>query len=120
LQAMRGSEWQNIYRFSGQPSHPIDHDVANWFTSTLPGSRFTANVIAARAADGCRKTLFNGTMTIRNLGGGTQRLEIESEAALREALQTHFGIDLTVPEAATLHQAAQQFQKRSDTNFSMD
>src|ERR1700733_1132481 len=60
LQVRLGTEWANVYRFSAEPSHPIDHEVGNWFTSTRPGGLFTANVIAARPGPRCRKTLFNG------------------------------------------------------------
>ncbi|HEY1412733.1 MAG TPA: arylamine N-acetyltransferase, partial [Rhodopila sp.] len=59
LQARLGDVWENVYRFPDLPSHPIDHEVGNWFTSTRPDRLFTANVIADRPGTGCRKTLFN-------------------------------------------------------------
>ncbi len=120
LQVRRKSDWQNVYRFSDRPTYPIDHEVGNWFTSTRPNDLFTDNLVAARPAPQCRKTLFNGAVTIRNLGSGTDRSVLQSETALRNSLQEHFGIDLDGPETATIHAAMRRFINRPDPGFALD
>jgi N-hydroxyarylamine O-acetyltransferase len=120
LQAKLESEWRNIYRFSSQSSHPIDHEVANWFTSTRPDSLFTTNIIAALPSDGSRKTLLNGTMTVRSLRQGTERRTLGSEAALQQALWAHFGIELVPPDLATIYHALHRFSERPPTGFRID
>jgi N-hydroxyarylamine O-acetyltransferase len=120
LQARLGAEWQSLYRFSAAPSHPIDHEVGNWFTSTKPDGLFTASVIAARPGIKCRKTLFNGTVTIRDSDNRTERFMPKTESALRDALHDHFGIDLNADELTTVHAAIQRFTERPDAGFRMD
>jgi N-hydroxyarylamine O-acetyltransferase len=113
LQARLGTAWVNIYRFSDTPSHPIDHEVGNWFTSTKPDGLFTANVIAARPGIDCRNTLFNGEVTIRG-AGKTERWTLESEAALGDALHDHFGITMNSSELATVYAAMRRFAGRRE------
>ncbi|MDR3534045.1 MAG: arylamine N-acetyltransferase, partial [Rhodopila sp.] len=120
LQARVGTAWENVYRFPDLPSHPIDHEVGNWFTSTRPGGLFTANVIAARPGVLCRKTLFNGEVTIRTLNTRTERSAPRTETALRDALHDHFGIDLDAGDLATVFAAMRQFAQRREPGFRLD
>ena len=48
LQALLPKGWQDMYLFTLEPQHAIDYEVANWFTSTNPGSRFHASLLAER------------------------------------------------------------------------
>lgn len=120
LQVRLGPAWENVYRFSGEPTHPIDHEIGNWFTSTKPDGLFTANVIAARPGTNCRKTLFNGPVTIRDGDNRTERLVLETEMALDSALRDHFGIALDAGERATVHAASRRFAERPDAGFRLD
>lgn len=120
LQARVGTEWRNVYRFSGLPSHPVDHEVGNWFTSTKPAGLFTSNVIAARPGTRCRKTLLNGTVTIRDPDNRPERLILKTETALRDALHDHFGLDLDAGELAAVHAAIRRFSGRKETAFDLD
>ena len=120
LQARLGPVWENVYRYSDQQTHPIDHEVGNWFTSTRPDELFTANVIAARPGAGCRKTLFNRDVTIRDLDNRTQRSVLGSEMALAEALHDHFGIALDAADLATVHAAMGRFAERPEAGFRLD
>ena len=120
LQVRLGTAWENVYRFSGRPSHPIDHEVGNWYTSTKPDALFTANVIAARPGTKVRKTLFNALVTIRDLDNRPEHLTIDSGATLESALRDHFGIVLDAGEGATVYAAAQRFGGRPDTGFRLD
>jgi N-hydroxyarylamine O-acetyltransferase len=120
LQARLGTKWQNLYRFADEPSHPIDHEVGNWFTSTKPNDLFTANVIAARPGAKRRVTLFNGTVTTRHTGSPPQRQTPTTQDALRSTLRGDFGIDLNPDELATIYPAAQRFGERAEPGFGLD
>ena len=120
LQVRLGNEWEDAYRFSNQPSHPIDHEVANWFTSTKPDGLFTANVIAARPGPNCRMTLFNGSVTTHHMDMQAQRRTVESEYALSTTLHDDFGIDLSAGELATVHAAIQRLAARPEAAFDLD
>lgn len=117
LQVCLGGEWSNIYRTNLVPSYPIDHELGNWFTSTRPGGPFTSNAIVARPADGCRMTMFNGAITLRDLDNRSERRTLDTPDALRDALLDHFGLELTVAEAATVHGAIQVYAPASKINF---
>jgi N-hydroxyarylamine O-acetyltransferase len=120
LQVRLGTDWRNVYRFSDATSHPIDHEVGNWFTSTQPEGLFTTNVIAARPGTQCRKTLFNQAVTIRDPENRTERLVPATETALREALREHFGIGLDGGELATVHAAIRRFSARPEGGMRLD
>jgi N-hydroxyarylamine O-acetyltransferase len=120
LQARLGGEWANVYRFAAEPSHPIDHEVGNWFTSTRPNGLFTANVIAARPSARGRSTLFNGELTLRDPDNRTQRIDLDSEISLRDALQKHFGIVLDAADLAAVQAAMRRFAARTDAGPRLD
>jgi N-hydroxyarylamine O-acetyltransferase len=120
LQVRLATAWKNLYRFSDAPSHPIDHEVGNWFTSTRPDGLFTANVIVARPGSKCRTTLFNGAVTIRDPDNRKERLMPETEAVLREALHAHFGIGLDAGELAAVHAAIRRFSERPGVGMELD
>jgi N-hydroxyarylamine O-acetyltransferase len=120
LQARLGSEWENVYRFSDQPSHPIDHEVGNWFTSTKPDDLFTANVIAARPGEKRRVTLFNLEVTTRYTDRPPERRTPQTAHALRSTLRDDFGIDLNPDELATISAAMQRFSERAEPGFRLD
>src|SRR3954447_3654634 len=105
LQARLGDLWENVYRFATTPTYPVDHEVGNWFTSTRPGGLFTENVIAACAGTRCRKTFFNGEVTVRDLDRGTERLWLHDQTVLRDTLREQFGIGLQEDDFATIFSA---------------
>jgi N-hydroxyarylamine O-acetyltransferase len=120
LEIRLGEDWEPVYRFSDAVTYPIDHEVGNWFTSTKPGRMFTANVVVTRSPPGCRKTLFNGVFTIRDGANETQRSELTTVAALRDALHDHFGIELAMDDLATVHAAVRRYAERGDAGFRAD
>jgi N-hydroxyarylamine O-acetyltransferase len=120
LQVRLGTDWKNVYRFSDMPSHAVDHEVGNWFTSTRPDGLFTSNVIAARPGTQRRATLFNGAVTIRDPDNRKERLMPATEAALRQALRDHFGIGLDAGELAAVHAAIRRFSERPEGGMRLD
>jgi N-hydroxyarylamine O-acetyltransferase len=67
LAVWRDGAWLELYAFTREPLHAIDFEVANWFTSTHPGSRFVKTLTAQRlVAGGERRTLRNRELSIRS------------------------------------------------------
>ncbi|TKC92552.1 arylamine N-acetyltransferase [Trinickia terrae] len=86
--------WPSIYRFTLQRAEWIDFEVANWFTTAHPDSRFTNNLVVCRVFPRSRFTLFNGKLTERgNDGAGVER-PIGSADELARELTQRFGIDI--------------------------
>src|SRR5439155_1519048 len=56
--------WQALYRFRDEPQEQRDYEVANWFTSTHPSSRFTGNLVASRIDGERRLNLFNRELSV--------------------------------------------------------
>jgi N-hydroxyarylamine O-acetyltransferase len=120
LQARLGQEWRDVYRFADAESHPVDHEVANWFTATRPDGLFTTNVIAARPGQQCRATLLNGVVTIRDAENRLQRFGMETEPTLAAALHVHFGIELATAELTEVHAAIRRFAARPPSGMQLD
>jgi N-hydroxyarylamine O-acetyltransferase len=94
LQARVGGEWRDLYVFTDEPQLPVDFEMANWFTSTNPGSRFKQNLIVTGAAPGVRHTLFNRELSAYR-DGGVERRSIDSPDELLDVLASRF--QLTFP-----------------------
>lgn len=61
-----GEAWTDVCEFSLVEMHPIDCEVANWWTSTNPNSKFKQDLMVARAqTDGTRKAIRGGVFTHR-------------------------------------------------------
>ncbi len=120
LQARLGDTWEALYRFARQPSSPIDHEVANWFTSTRPGDLFTENMVVALPGTACRKTLFNGEMTIRDMDNNTHRSRTDGADSLRMALNDQFGIVLDLQDLMTLDDATRRMAQRPGPTLRLD
>lgn len=92
-QARFGVRWADVCEFTGEPMPPIDREVANWFTSTHPGSHFRSRLMVARAgSEGRRYTLLNDELKIRERSGVAHTVGIETPEHLLEVLQAHFGL----------------------------
>lgn len=95
--------WQPMYSFDGQPQQFVDYQVANWFVSTHPASRFRQVLLVARPAGGCRQTLFNGDYRQHGPGTAGERRQVGSVSELRQLLDTVFGIE--APRTAAVEAA---------------
>ncbi len=49
LQSSRGGAWEDLYAFTLDPQAPIDYEMANYYTSTHPDSRFLRTLTVQRA-----------------------------------------------------------------------
>ena len=86
--------WTDVYVLYLDEAFPIDFEVANWFTSAHPASRFRQNLMAARAEGGLRFALLNRDLTIRRIDGTAEKRTLASHDELLETLVTRFGLVL--------------------------
>jgi N-hydroxyarylamine O-acetyltransferase len=93
-QVRLGLEWHDVCEFTLEPMPPIDRELANWYTSTHPESRFRQRLIVARALpDGERLTLVNRELTRRNRHGQAVTRQLKSHGELTDVLATEFGLE---------------------------
>ena len=59
LRSRAGEWWEDLYAFTEEPQHPVDYEIANWYTSTYPDSRFTQTLTAQQIAPDVRRILRN-------------------------------------------------------------
>lgn len=95
-QALLQGEWQDLYEMTLEEMPLIDREVANWFTSTHPGSRFRNLLMVSRAApDGVRLTMLNDEFSIRDANGVAKKHLIGSKQEMLDLLAEHFGVNLS-------------------------
>jgi len=106
LQAQFVGKWHSLYWFDLQEQILADYEMANWYVSTHPDSRFVKGFVAAKVAPGKRYALLNNNLAIHHLGGETERRLLSSIAELRTVLENDFIINLAaVPNLNVVLQA---------------
>lgn len=100
MQAKVRGTFRALYRFDLTPQHLVDYELANYWISTNPNSRFVKGLLAARSDDGVRYALQNNVFAVHDLAGETVRTLVTDALQLRELLQSTFQIRL--PMATTL------------------
>lgn len=94
-QLWTGKEWTDACEFTLDEMHPIDCEVANWWTSASPASHFKTQVVAGRALrDGTRKGIRGGEFTHRRGSEILQQIKITSSDHALELLAEHFDLRL--------------------------
>jgi len=91
--------WAALYRFRLDRQHPVDFEMANWYTSTFPRGRFTQNLICARVTGTGRVNLANRVLSMRDGDGGASTRMLGTAAELAETLEGLFGLEIPVPAA---------------------
>lgn len=92
-QVRLGEEWNDVCEFSGEEMPPIDRELANWWTSTNPNSKFRQNLAVARAgADGTRLTVNNREFTHRQGAKIIERRDLATADELLDLLASHFDL----------------------------
>jgi N-hydroxyarylamine O-acetyltransferase len=92
LQLDRKRRWVDLYAFVAEPRYPVDFEMANWYTSTWPDSRFVRTLTAQRSAPDARFVLRNLTLSIEDASGPRSRTI--SREALVPTLRETFGLDV--------------------------
>jgi N-hydroxyarylamine O-acetyltransferase len=95
LQSFRQERAFDLYAFSPQPRYPVDFEVANWYTSTHPQSRFVQTLTVQLPTPEARYILRNRLFVIER-GGTEETRELKSEEELFTVLLQTFG--LSFPE----------------------
>lgn len=93
-------DWMSLYRFSLQENLLPDYEVANWYLSNHPDSRFVTGLLAARPAPDRRYALLNNQFAVHHLNGRTERRILTSADDMRETLENAFR--LTLPDTPDL------------------
>ncbi len=94
LQGSSGGGWADQYAFTLEPQHPVDYEVANYYTSTHPQSAFVTNLTAQRSWPERRAVLRNRELVITTSAGDVAT-PIRDPEHLLEVLAAEF--DLSFP-----------------------
>jgi N-hydroxyarylamine O-acetyltransferase len=92
LNAHLGGEWQPLYEFTLEPQCVVDLEMANYYVSTHPDSRFVQSLIAQRSTPEARYLLRNLDLIV-NRGGEETVRTLQPEAllgVLAETFDLHF------------------------------
>jgi N-hydroxyarylamine O-acetyltransferase len=88
-----GAEWLDVCEFTLEEMPPIDRELANWYTSTHPDSRFRSRLVASRAGpNGQRLSILNQDFKIRSADGRSQTRALASPEELLAVLDEQFGL----------------------------
>jgi N-hydroxyarylamine O-acetyltransferase len=101
LQRDGGDGWQDQYSFRLTPVEPSDLEMANHWTSTRPGTRFTTLRILSRALPDGRAGLIDRRLSVTRSGRPEER-EISDAAEYRAVLADMFNLPLNAEEVAAL------------------
>lgn len=107
LQVCIADEWSNIYAFNPQRefSHS-DFEMANWYVSTSPESKFTVNLMLAIAKGNTRYTMNNTLLRTHNRTHSTSKT-IESSDEFENVLTNIFQIKVDSLDLTSLFQKIQ-------------
>ena len=96
LQSREAGGWVDQYAFTLEPQHPVDHEVANHYTSTHPDSPFTRTLTAQRPApdDPAVRMVLRGRKLSEHRPDGHATSERVADEDLVELLADRFGIML--------------------------
>lgn len=101
-----GQEWSDVYEFTGEDMPRIDRELANYYTSTNPSSRFKNHLLVGRAgSDGTRYSILDREFTHRKGPEILTRRELKTEAELRQHLADYFALHVD-PDAPLILPAA--------------
>jgi N-hydroxyarylamine O-acetyltransferase len=97
VQTVVDGQWTTLYRFMLEEQMPADYEVANWYCSTHPNSRFLTELMVARLPAGRRLGMLNNRLSIHYPDGRTERRELRSADEIADALENEFLIRLPQP-----------------------
>lgn len=97
VQTVVDGVWTTLYRFMLEEQTPADYEVANWYCSTHPVSKFLTELMVARLPAGRRLGMLNNRLSIHYPDGRTERRELKSAEEIVDVLENEFLIRLTGP-----------------------
>ncbi|HJW08753.1 MAG TPA: arylamine N-acetyltransferase [Holophagaceae bacterium] len=92
LQSRQDLQWQDLYAIEPEPKAPIDFEVANWYTSTHPQSRFVLTLTAQKPTPTGRHILRGLSYTVVDGDRAEERTLTRDEVL--PLLRDVFGLDL--------------------------
>jgi N-hydroxyarylamine O-acetyltransferase len=113
MEAWFGGVWNTLYCFGLHGQLLPDYEVASWYLSNHPESKFVTSLIAARPDPDTRYALRNNSLTLHHRSGQTERYALESGASLRNALETHFR--LVLPDTPALMEKLERIAAQEST-----
>ena len=99
LQMRTADGWRGMYRFADDVQGLADFEVANWFTSTHPRSRFRQNLVGARVVGDQRINLLNTTVTVWPKDGPSETRTLTGPDDLGHLLTETYGLSLPADPA---------------------
>ena len=96
-----GEGWQRQYSFTRDPVWPSDLEMANHFTATRPGTRFTTLRIASAPTPDGYVSVIDRMLTTSRMGRSEMR-EIADADEYRRVLAELFGLGLSAEEVDAL------------------
>jgi N-hydroxyarylamine O-acetyltransferase len=93
LQSRRGDDWRDLYAFTLEPQERVDYEVANYWISTHPTSRFVHTLTVQMPTPDARWIIRNREMLVER-GGESETRAIRDQAELLALLASRFGIHL--------------------------
>lgn len=91
LQSRRDDPWTDLYAFTTEPQYPADYEMANYYMSTHPNSRFVQTLTVQLTTPGVRHILRNLELTEDRGTSSTSRMLSGEEERLR-VLDSIFGL----------------------------
>jgi N-hydroxyarylamine O-acetyltransferase len=91
LEARLDGAFAPLYAFTLEEGYPVDYELANYYTSTHPTSRFVQSVIVTRATHEARYSVRNRDYSIRR-GDTVERRTLATDAELFAVLEADFGL----------------------------
>jgi N-hydroxyarylamine O-acetyltransferase len=92
LQVWEEQQWVEVYAFAREPQLPQDYELANYYTSTHPDSRFTVTLVAMRTTLERRFVLRNMELSINSGQGAVVARQLRDANELLDVLATTFGL----------------------------
>ena len=83
--------WEDLYEFTLHPQTPADYDMANYYVSTHPDSRFVQGLVAHRLAPEQRLILIGDQLT-EDRGHAVTSRRLDGRAELADALIDGLGL----------------------------
>jgi N-hydroxyarylamine O-acetyltransferase len=91
VQTQHDASWTDLYAFSMEPQHLADFEMANYFVSTHPESRFVRTLTAQLPTPDARFMLRNRELTVDDGKSVTSRMLADDEELLGVLAET-FGV----------------------------
>lgn len=94
LEARLPAGWKALYAFDRQVQRRADYEMANYFVSTHPTSRFRQHLIAARTEPRKRYALLDRLLQVHHVDGDTEKRELSGPGEVIAVLEEAFRISL--------------------------